>query len=186
VDGPDEGQFYSSILKCLNSPCPENARTNDKKEQALHQLQHANVEMMIIDEFHNLLAGAASKQSHFRNVVKRFSNLLEIPIVAVGTELAYNAIRVDEQLANRFHVLDLPRWSDGEDYGRLLQAIKMSWQLIFDIDAMAPEIIGRTNRTIGAISDLLEWSSVWSLRSRGIALVDIDALKAYPYSNGAR
>ena len=119
-------------------------------------------------------------------MIKLFSNALEIPIVAASTELAYNALQADEQLANRFYPLEMSRWSEGEDYGRLLLAIRKSWEIDLDVDVLAKEILARTNRTIGAITELLEWSAVWSLRNRGTAVVDIDSIKEYPYGNGSR
>ena len=183
VDGPNEGQLCTAIWTTSDSPYPPNARVDAEKDEALHQMRHAGAKMLIIDEFHNLLAGPASQQSHFRNVVKLFSNVLQIPIIAAGTELAYNALQADEQLANRFYPLELQRWSDGEDYARLLLSIRRSWEIELDVDALSLEILARTNRTIGAITELLEWVAIWSLRNRGTAVVDLEAIKEYPFAS---
>jgi hypothetical protein len=49
-----------------------------------------------------VLAGPLLRQRQFLNVIKHLGNELQIPIVAAGTQDAFNAIQTDPQLANRF------------------------------------------------------------------------------------
>lgn len=65
-------------------------------------------------------------QRHFLNVLKHLSNELQIPITAIGTHDAFNAVHTDPQLANRFEPALLPRWTMGNDYLRLLASFEVS------------------------------------------------------------
>ena len=63
------------------------------------------------------------KQRHFLNVIKYLGNELQIPIVAVGTHDAFNAVQSDPQLSNRFEPALLRRWTLTDDYLRLLASL---------------------------------------------------------------
>ena len=52
---------------------------------------------LVIDELHNLLAGRSDTRREFLNVLRYLGNQLRIPLVGVGTQEAYLAIRSDEQ-----------------------------------------------------------------------------------------
>jgi hypothetical protein len=181
VDGPDNRQLFSAILKYVNAPTTRSLSSAAMSDQVLSELSTVGTKILIIDEFHSLLGGTGIRQTHFRNVIKRLSNLLRIPIVAAGTELAYNALQADEQLANRFYPLHLPRWTDSEEFGRLLMSFKRFWEIEFDEDVVGAEVLKRTDRTIGAISELMERAAIYSLRERGRAVVDEEALKNCKY-----
>ncbi len=47
------------------------------------------------DEIQHVLAGPALKQRHFLNVIKYLGKELQIPIVAVGTRDAFNAVQTN-------------------------------------------------------------------------------------------
>jgi hypothetical protein len=49
---------------------------------------------------------------------------LQIPLVAVGTAEAMNALQSDDQLANRFEPVGLPPWRNGEEYLQLLSTLE--------------------------------------------------------------
>jgi hypothetical protein len=76
-----------------------------------------------------VLAGRLLKQRQFLNVIKHLGNELQIPIVAAGTQDAFNAIQTDPQLANRFETAGLRRWTMGEDYLRLLASFEVALPL---------------------------------------------------------
>ena len=51
---------------------------------------------------HNLLCGPVSRQRELLGLLRYLGNDLRIPIVALGTRDAYLALRLDDQLENRF------------------------------------------------------------------------------------
>lgn len=107
----DEGRFYSLILKKLNAPFKANDKPGNKYLQVVGICEQIGLRMLIIDEIHDIIAGSRANQRVFRNAIKQLGNDLQIPIVGAGTREAYNAIRSDEQLANRFEPIVLPRWT---------------------------------------------------------------------------
>ena len=87
-------------------------------------LRATGVRILIIDEVHNLLSGAAGQQRRFLNLLRWLGNELQIPLVAVGTAEALRAIQSDDQMANRFSPFPLPVWRDGDEYLRLLSSLE--------------------------------------------------------------
>jgi len=84
---------------------------------------------------------------------------LQIPIVAAGTQDAFNAIQADPQLANRFEPVVLRRWTMGEDCLRLLASFEIALPLEHRSGliepALALRILSLSEGTIGEISALL-------------------------------
>ena len=115
--------------------------------------------MLIIDEIQHVLAGPTLKQRHFLNVIKYLGNELQIPIVAVGTRDAFNAIQTDPQLANRFEPELIGRWTMTDDYVRLLASFEVAFRLARPsalVDrTLAQKILNLSEGTIGEISALL-------------------------------
>jgi len=106
-----------------------------------------------------VLAGPLLKQRQFLNVIKHMGNELQIPIVAAGTQDAFNAIQTDAQLANRFEPAVLRGWTMGEDYLRLLASFEVALPLehrsrLVD-PTLALKILSLSEGTIGEISALL-------------------------------
>lgn len=121
---PDETRFFAAILTALGAPDRLNDRLATKQGLAVRLMGAALVRMLIIDEFHNVLAGSRDQQRRFLNLLRWLGNELRIPIVAVGTAEALRAIQSDDQLANRFTPFHLPLWSAGADYVRLLNTLE--------------------------------------------------------------
>jgi len=115
--------------------------------------------MLVIDEIQHVLAGPTLKQRHFLNVIKYLGNELQIPIVAVGTRDAFNAVQTDPQLANRFEPELLGRWTMTEDYLRLLASFEVAFALARSSKlverTLARKILDLSEGTIGEISALL-------------------------------
>lgn len=118
---PDEKSLYLSILDRFHAPHRNTAPATQLRYQALHMLRECRVHMLIIDEFHSLLAGTGRKQLEVMNTIKFMCNELQIPIVGVGTEVAVNVLRTDPQHASRFRVALLPRWEWGTDFRKLVR-----------------------------------------------------------------
>ena len=99
------------------------------------------------------------RQRHFLNVIKYLGNELQIPIVAVGTRDAFNAIQTDPQLANRFEPELIGRWTMSDDYLRLLASFEVAFPLARPSKlverALAQKILILSEGTIGKISALL-------------------------------
>src|SRR5450631_2620443 len=120
-------------------------------------------------EIQHVLAGPLLKQRQFLNVIKHLGNELQIPIVAAGTQDAFNAIQTDPQLANRFEPAVLRRWTIGEDYLRLLASFEVALPLEqrsgLVEPALALKILSLSEGTIGEISALLCRAAIDAIES---------------------
>jgi hypothetical protein len=166
---PDERRLLSLILDCINAPYKRNDRADNLSRTLKSLSPTVGLKMLIIDEIHHVLAGESRRQQAFLNVIKTLGNELQIPIVAAGTREAFNALRIDEQLANRFRPFALPRWVDNLNYRRFLKSYELLLPLhkeskLFE-DSIAPKILGMAGGTIGEIADLLRAASVEAIRS---------------------
>ena len=95
---PDERRFYQAILTLAYAPFRPSHNVAQLQSEALRLLATLKVRLLIIDEIHHLLGGPLLRQRSFLNVIKYLGNELQIPIVAAGTDDAFNAIQTDPQL----------------------------------------------------------------------------------------
>lgn len=130
---PDENAFYIRLLQELYVPYTKNDSTAIKREKVIRVMQIRKTRLIIIDEIHHLIAGSYNSQRTFLNSIKDLSNALRVPIVGAGIEDAFHAIQVDPQLANRFNVEVLERWSFNTNDKR-----KSFAQLIASIETRLP------------------------------------------------
>ncbi len=125
--------------------------------------------ILIIDELHNVLAGAIDVRREFLNLLRFLGNELRIPIVGVGIKDAYLAIRSDDQLENRFEPILLPVWEEGDELLSLLasfaKVLPLKRPSNIANEEMARYILSRTEGTIGEITKLLTAATVVAIRS---------------------
>ena len=122
--GPDERRFFGAILDALAIPHVASQSVSRRQDSASRLMQSTGVSLLIIDEVHNLLSGVQLQQRRLLNLLRWLGNELQIPIIAAGTAEALHAVQSDDQLANRFEPIALPRWGDGEEYRQLLRTLE--------------------------------------------------------------
>lgn len=122
--GPDERRFFGAILDALALPHVASESVSRRQDATLQLMQSTGVRLLIIDEVHNLLAGAQVQQRRLLNLLRWIGNELQISIIAAGTAEALHAIQSDDQLANRFEPIALPRWSYSEEFRELLRTLE--------------------------------------------------------------
>lgn len=87
---------------------------------AREALKIIGARILVIDEIHALLVGGDWQQRIFLNVIRLLANDLEMPLVCAGTPEARRALLTDNGLADRFESVELPRWTNGLEFRRLL------------------------------------------------------------------
>jgi type II secretory pathway predicted ATPase ExeA len=174
---PDESRFYDQILEKVSATFKCTDRLGKKFSQVLTLLHGINIKMLVIDEIHHLLAGSLNKQRGFLNVIKFIGNDLQIPIVAIGTKDAYQALQTEPQLSNRFEPAPLPLWSFNSEYLRLLASFERMLPLknpsILSDNKLANKIFMMTEGYIGEIAHLLVEASVLAVKSQDEAINSI-------------
>jgi GTPase SAR1 family protein len=120
----DEKGLYGSILDQFWAPWSPTGTALALRKQAVHTLRDCNTRVLVIDEFHALLAGTPKKQREVMNALKYLCNEVQIPIVGVGTQDAVLVIKSDPQYSSRFSKIELPDWQLGIDFQRLAQSFE--------------------------------------------------------------
>lgn len=174
---PDEGRFYDEILRKLSAPFKPKDPPGKKLFQVLTISDRVKLKMLIIDEIQDILAGSLRNQHKFRNAIKHLGNELQIPIVGVGTQEAFNAIQTDPQLANRFMPISLPRWEIGDTvkckknpYLKLLSSFEsvlpLKEQSNLTESRVALKLLNMSEGLIGELSAILNEAAVKAIRSK--------------------
>lgn len=183
---PSVTRFYSMLLHAMNLPLVRRHRIAELEFMTLRLMRATNVRMLVIDELHNMLAGGPALRGEFLNLLRFLGNELRIPIVGVGTEDAYRAIRSDDQLENRFRPFVLPWWEPGEELMSLLASFAASFPLRRPSELCSPEmasyLLTRTEGTIGEMATLLTRAAIAaidtkeeSINARTLALAEYDS-----------
>lgn len=182
---PSVKRFYSALLMAIGAPIRPRQQLAEIEEQALRLLRTVKVKMLVIDELHNIMAGAGSSRREFLNLLRFLGNELRIPLVGIGTKEAYLAIRSDDQLENRFEPLVLPIWQEGSELESLLASFVALLPLrkpsFIATSDMSRYLLARTEGTIGELAQLLTCAAIAaiesgeeSLNSRTLSLADYD------------
>lgn len=180
---PSESAFYSQILTTLFERIPASS-ADVKREKVIHVLREIGTKVLIIDELHNILAGASVKQQQFLNMIKYLSNELEICIVGCGTGDLLRAVSVDPQIQNRFTPELLPLWAMGKPYKQLLASFEMVLPLKeasnLATEPLASQILALSEGTIGEASILINMAAEYALKS-GEEKITSEGLKKSGY-----
>ncbi len=187
--GPDENRFYEGIFDALFSPYKSRERSATRQFQVLKLLKQIGLRMLIIDEIHNILSGAVSKQRHFLNVLRYLSNDLQIPLVGVGTREALRAIQSDPQLANRFTPVTLPAWRMGREFLMLLSSFEKTLPLRrpsrLSNKGLAQKLLTQSEGSLGELSALLTAAAIYATQT-GIEQINDEVLAAIDWMPPSR
>lgn len=182
---PSIKRFYSALLVAIGAPIRPRQQVAELEQQALSLLRAVKVQMLVIDELHNIIAGAGSSQREFLNLLRFLGNELRIPLVGIGTKEAYLAIRTDDQLENRFEPMVLPVWQEGSELESLLASfvaiLPLRQPSFIATSNMARYLLARTEGTIGELAQLLTCAAIAaieygeeSITSRILSLADYE------------
>ncbi|HIP22616.1 MAG TPA: transposase [Rhodobacteraceae bacterium] len=161
------GRFYALLLDSLGSPVGQGSRLERRSSIAVDFMRTCEVRLLLIDELHNLLCVPSPRQREILGLIRYLGNDLRIPIVALGTREAYMALRLDDQLENRFQPFLLPRWENDEETGRVLASFETLLPLRECSGLGNPElsdlIIERSDGLIGEMHQLLAQATAYVL-----------------------
>ncbi|MDD5405609.1 MAG: TniB family NTP-binding protein [Sulfurovaceae bacterium] len=185
---PSETRLYGEILKSINTPFKESESVSRKQYLVEYYLGILNVEMLIIDEIHNILSGSVARQKQMLNAIKNLSNNLKIPIILSGTKDALRAVSTDTQISSRFRPAYLTKWKMDKNYVNLLATILTTLPLSKESDILNPktaqEILNISDGNIGDIIGLLKKATIYALKNNK-EKITIDEIKNCGYSSTA-
>lgn len=123
VSRPGERRFYGELLTLMGAPQAPRADIAQMEQAALRIMKAIGVQVLVIDEVHNILAGTYREQRVVLNTLRFLSNRLQISLVCFGVNEAREAIGGDVQLARRFEQFTLNRWAANEGFETLVTSI---------------------------------------------------------------
>lgn len=166
---PDEVRLYGALLERLQASGATREPADAKMRRLRRILTDLRTGMVMLDEFQHALAGSPVRQRKFLNALKYLGNELQIPIVVAGTPDGLNALQSDQQIANRFEPMFLPKWKMGEDFLRLLvsmeKVLALKHQSGLAAVSLATRILEESEGTIGEIMRLLRLLAEQAIRS---------------------
>lgn len=180
---PDEGRLYRRMLTELfaDSAGSEREPAEAKLRRVAMILRNLQTRIILIDEFGFFQAGTPVKQRKLLNALKFLGNELQIPMVVAAVPEALNLLQSDEQVANRFEPVFLPRWKQGDEFSRLLVSLEKALVLKEPSGLSHPEIaqqiLEQSDGIIGYMVSLLQLLAERAIRSKAerITLADLSA-----------
>ncbi len=166
---PAESRLYEELLDAVYAPYRPGHSVSQKLKQVRTIFRHLHIRLLILDELHHILAGRVEQQRIFLNTLKFLGNDLSIPIVGVGTIDALRAIQTDPQLANRFQVFTLPKWTLDNEFRKLLasfeQVLPLRYPSQLHRKAIAAELLALSEGTIGDLAGVLNLAAEVAIRT---------------------
>ncbi len=181
---PNVNKFLNSLLVALGIGERPTNKSDSLLRQLLRHLGEYEVELIIIDEFHHIGRCQDRVLRVLLDSIKDVTTMSQLPILAFGVKSAGVIISKDSQIDSRFDQVELPLWTENQDYLRLLASFETLLPLkkpsVLTNEELAVTILSRTNRTIGEISRLLEAVSIAAIES-GEEQITLDMVKEIPF-----
>jgi hypothetical protein len=180
IQFPDSGGngIYGAICSKLNVTLPTTAKIDHYRDNALEIMDRIDVRVLVVDELANALTLKAPGQSQAMNQIKYIMNARRRPVVLSATKKAYNLIKADDQIRNRFTVHLLPNLAYGEDYQEFL----MGWECLLPLRRpsnlgnakLGKKICAMAGGHIGNTVKLLRSAASEAIKSGKESIAEID------------
>jgi hypothetical protein len=166
-NGPQISPLLRAILHAIGRDPLPRTRISDLREAAYQGVQDVAMRLLLIDDLHNVRGAGVD------NMLVELRNLGSATGVSLGCfatkEIAY-VLRRDEQMANRFELMTLPRWRfENVEYARLLatfeQCLPLRQKSNLTEPALAERIMVQAEGLIGAIAGVLRQAAVEAIRT---------------------
>jgi len=166
-NGPRIPQLLTSIRSALGQPAGRRETTAQLRTETYRIMRAVGLRLLLIDDLHNIrAAGVGPLLVELREI----GSAAGVSLGGFATKDIAYALRQDEQLANRFDLMTLPRWQiDDPDYWRLLHTLGRRLPLRAASNLTDPElaasILSRSDGLIGAMTRLLRQAAVQAVRT---------------------
>jgi len=175
---PHLGHLYSKMLGRIGDPRAESGTVGLRLERMLILLRRLEVESLVLDEIHNVLAGSHVQQRGFMNMLKHISNELKAPVIISGTEEVSNVIGTDFQILSRYPIFRLPQWVPDNNMAEFLYRLEGSLPLREEsnIWKMTTEIYKLSGGVVGNFVSIIKRAAFDSIKS-GEEKITLEALQ---------
>jgi hypothetical protein len=133
-------------------------------------LAAAGTRIVVLDEIHNIEHVKWDRRVLLRDWVRCLSNETQLPIVLAGTEEFERTIQADRQLASRYPMVRLARWTQGSDLAAFLQGYERACPLRLASHLTDPHLIRalleETDGLTDTIIQCLQAAALVAIRER--------------------
>jgi len=147
-------------------------------------VQQQQIKCLIIDEMQASLINTKAEQLKHLNILKALSNEPYcLSVVAFGTAEAKSALSYDQQLARRYDLFDLSKWTLGDEFRNFLATWEQSLPLRKESklyrDEIARLILELTGGTMDYVVKSLKWAAILAVKSGEEQITPEILTKAY-------
>jgi hypothetical protein len=177
-NGPLMSPLLSGILEALGRAPTRRNTVAQLRQETYRAMKDVGLRLLLIDDLHNVRGvGVGRMLVELRNI----GSATGVSLGAFATkEIAY-ILRQDEQMANRFRLMTLPRWQfEDIEYAKLLatfeQRLPLWHKSKLTTPAIAQSIISAAGGLIGGITGILRDAAAEAIRT-GHERIDLTILK---------
>ncbi|MCH2396437.1 MULTISPECIES: TniB family NTP-binding protein [Alphaproteobacteria] len=187
-EGAGLGHFYAGLLQALRAPFGDCRPHRRQAEQTDHLLASLKPKVLIFDEFHNALRGRTRDIEAVFAFLRRIGRQYDVSPVLIGEVAVYDFVNATSEMASRFDLLAVPRWSYDEAYLTLLDSLEAALPLArpsnLSDEPLARRIFGLSEGLIGEIVAIVTKAAVAAIRSgeERMTPAGIDDLRHVPIS----
>ena len=166
-NGPRIPPLLSNILQALGREPTRRHTIAELRHETYRAMQDVGLRLLLIDDLHNINgSGTGPILVDLRNI----GSVTGVSLGCFATKDIAQIFRRDEQLANRFDLLTLPRWQlEDLDYAKLLATFARQLPLRRPSNltdpALAQRILTAGGGLIGGIASLLRQAAVEAIRT---------------------
>jgi hypothetical protein len=167
-NGPRGSHLLAAIRAALGQPPGRRETIAQQRAETYRIMRAVRLRLLLIDDLHDIRGGSGLVPMLVQ--LRELGSIAGISLGCFATkEIAY-ALRQDDQLANRFELMTLPRWQiEDPDYWRLLYTFGRRLPLCRTSNLTDPELAGhilsRCDGLIGAVTRLLRQAAVEAVRT---------------------
>lgn len=176
-NGPRIPQLLSSILAALGRPPVAWRSTAQLRVEAYRAMADVGLRLLLIDDLHNV---RGPRCAPMLVELREIGSCTGVSLAGFATREVADALRQDEQLANRMAPALLPRWRvDEPDYARLLATFARHLPLrrpspLTD-PGLAARVLATADGLIGGVAATLRRAAAEAVRS-GHERIDAEIL----------
>jgi len=166
-NGPRLSLLLAAILQALGREPGRRSTIAQLRSETYRAMRDVGLRLLLIDDLHDIRgAGVGSALVELRNM----GSVTGVSLGGFATKEIAHVLRQDEQMANRFELLTLPRWKfDDLEYAKLLATFERHLPLWRPSGLTAPDlaqhILMAAGGLIGGIVALLRQAAVAAIRT---------------------
>lgn len=154
------------------------------RDRTIKLMKSCQVKMLIVDEMHSFLTGAATKQREVMCALKFLCNELKVPIVGAGIRESVQILHSDPQHRERFKVKSLPNWKADSEFCALVASFERLLPLKKPSNLRDGRIAGHLHwiceGNLGYLRELLMACAKEAILS-GAEMIDLSIIKKHEW-----